>query len=449
MLLVQQRRFRDEISPVVKTGRKSFSLVFLLAIFLFAGTALKAQGDMRFFGTATKGGAPLSGATVTVLMDGKQIYNLTTGKNGKFKFTIDINHTYRINFSAPGCVDMYLTMDLRTPPDKAWVYPDYSAEIPFFAPGDPKVKTELFAQKPFIKIIFDGNKGFYDDPTYRFVDEIFKNPADEQRKQREELAKKEAEEKLRLAALDEKARKEESERQRLAKEEEDRRRAEEERRKNINIPPVNKTPAEDQPLTDPTMETDAIKLEREKQDKLEREKQNKNIRATYENNLLKLVAESERRNNLQKFNKMKEDAQSNSVVQTLRKEAQVKAENDFLIEKMKERQKQTLAHKRVKEERLKELVETAAKIERDTRATSMKPVAASQDLNYAQSPNVVVTTEDNFLTDTKTTVISWPGGIRTIFNVDEYLWGSRYYYHDGVEIDQKTYDAEIFRHKRN
>jgi hypothetical protein len=79
----------------------------------------------------------------------------------------------------------------------------------------------------------------------------------------------------------------------------------------------------------------------------------------------------------------------------------------------------------------------------------MKPVAASQDLNYAPSPNIVVTTEDNFLTDTKTTVISWPGGSQTIFSVDEYLWGSRYYYHDGVEIDQKTYDAELFRHKRN
>jgi hypothetical protein len=437
-------RFRPENAPLSRLGKSVFYRVLLLAVFLFIGSAAKAQGDMRFFGTATKGGAPLPGATVTVLMDGKQIYNLTTGKNGKFKFTIDINHNYRINFSAPGCVDMYITMDLHTPPDKAWVYPDYSAEIPFFAPGDPKIKTEMFALKPFIKIIFDGNKGFHDDPSYRFIDELFKNPMEEQRK-KEELAKKEADEKARVAA-EEKARKDEEERQRLAKEEEDRRKAEDERKKNI---PVNPTQKEQPKDPEPSMETDAIKLEREKQEKLEHEKQNKNIRANYENNLLKLVAESERRNNLQKYNKMKEDAEGNSVVQTLRKEAQVKAENDFLIERMKERQKQTLANKRVKEEHLKMLVETAAKVERDDRATRMKPVAASQDLNYAQSPNVVVTTEDNFLTDTKTTVISWPGGIRTIFSVDEYLWGSRYYYHDGLEIDQKTYDAELFRHKRN
>jgi hypothetical protein len=437
-------RFRPENPPLSRSGKSVFYRVLLLAVFLFIGSTAKAQGDMRFFGTATKGGAPLPGATVTVLMDGKQIYNLTTGKNGKFKFTIDINHNYRINFSAPGCVDMYITMDLHTPPDKAWVYPDYSAEIPFFAPGDPKIKTEMFAQKPFIKIIFDGNKGFHDDPSYRFIDELFKNPMEEQRK-KDELAKKEADEKAKVAA-EEKARKDEEERQRLAKEEEDRRKAEEEKKKNL---PVNPTQKEQPKDPEPSMETDAIKLERDKQEKLEHEKQNKNIRANYENNLLKLVAESERRNNLQKYNKMKEDAEGNSVVQTLRKEAQVKAENDFLIERMKERQKQTLANKRVKEEQLKMLVETAAKVERDDRATRMKPVAASQDLNYAQSPNVVVTTEDNFLTDTKTTVISWPGGIRTIFSVDEYLWGSRYYYHDGLEIDQKTYDAELFRHKRN
>ncbi|CAN5910064.1 hypothetical protein BH11BAC7_BH11BAC7_00070 [soil metagenome] len=448
MASAKRSNFSVKTPPFQLYSKRGVARILLLMIFIFAGSALKAQGDMRFFGTATKGGLPLPGATVTVLMDGKQIYNLTTGKNGKFKFTIDINHNYRINFSSPGCVDMYMMMDLHTPPDKAWVYPDYAAEIPFFVAGDAKVKTELFAQKPFIKIIFDGNKGFYDDPNYRFVEEIFKNPGDEQQRKRDELAKKEAEEKAKLAA-DEKMRRDDLERQRLSKEEEDKRKAEEERKKNINIPPVNKKPIENEPPAEPSMETDAIKLAREKQENLEHEKTNKNIRATYENNLLKLVAESERQNNLQKFNKMKDNAEGNSVVQTLRKEALVKADNDFLIQKMKERQKQTLANKRLKEEHLKLLVETAAKVERDTRATSMKPVVASQDLNYAPSPNVVVTTEENFLTDTKTTVISWPGGMRTIFNVDEYLWGSRYYYHDGVEIDQKTYDAEIFRHKRN
>lgn len=427
------------------TGQRNnpFHRGFLLVVLLFLGMAARAQGDMRFFGTATKDGKPLSGATVTVQMDGRQIINLTTGKNGKFKFTIDIGHSYRISFSAPGCVDMFMTMDLHVPADKAWIYPDYSAEIPFFSANDPKVKTELFAQKPFIKVVFDGDKGFYDDPKYRFIDEIFKDPLEEQRK-KDELAKKEAEEKAKRDA-DEKARKDEEERQRLAQEEEDRRRKEEEDKKKNTVT----TPVAEQPQQDPSMETDAIKLERDKQEKLNREKQNKNIRAQYENNLLKLVAESERRNNLQKFNKMKDDAQGNSVVQVMRLDAQVKAQNDFLIQQQRERQRQTLANRQVKELRLKQLVVTAALVDRDSKANHLRPVVSSVQLNYAPSPNIVVTTLDGIFSNTFTTVISWPGGKRTIFRIKEYWWGSRYYYRDDVEIDAKTYDAELYRRKRS
>lgn len=413
-------------------------------IVLFLGIAARAQGDMRFFGTAVKDGKPLPGAVVTVLMDGKQIINLTTGRNGKFKFTIDIGHSYRINFSAPGCVDMYMTMDLHTPPDKSWIYPDYVADIPFFTAGDPKVKTELFAQKPFIKVVFDGDKGFYDDPKYRFIDEIFKDPFEEQRK-KDELAKKEAEEKAKKEA-DEKARNDENERQRLAREaEEKQRKADEE--KNKNRPVIKNDP--EQHDDQPTMETDAIRLERERQEKLNREKQNKNIRSQYENNLLKLVAESERHNNIQKFNKMKDDAQGNSVVQTMRRESELKAQKDFLVGQQKERQKQTLANKQVKEERLKALVQTAAQIEREYKSTHLRPVLSSVPLNYTPSPNIVVTTLDGFFSDTRTTVISWPGGKRVIFRMKEYWWGSRYYYRDDTEIDVKTYEAELYRRKRS
>lgn len=414
----------------------------LVFLFLLSGMAARAQGDLRFFGTATRDGKPLSGATVTVLMDGKQIINLTTGKNGKFKFTIDIGHSYRINFSAPGCVDMHMLMDLHVPADKAWIYPDYVAEIPFFSSGDPKVKTELFAQKPFIKVVFDGSKGFYDDPKYRFIDEIFKDPLEEQRK-KDELAKKEAEERAKREA-EEKARKEEEDRIRLAQEEADRKKREEEERNKKNN---TQTVTDDQP-EDASMESDAIRLEREKQERLNREKQNKNIRAQYENNLLKLVAESERKNNLQKFNKMKEDAEGNSVVQTMRREAEVKAQNDYLIQLNKEKQKQTLANRRVKEQQVRQLVQTAALVERDYRLNNLKPVASSVPLDYTPSPHVVVTTQDGIFSNIISTVISWPGGPRTVFHVEEYWWGSRYYYRDDVEIDAKTYEAEIYRHKR-
>ena len=403
---------------------------------MFLITFSKAQGDMRFLGAATKDGSPLSGATVAVVMDGKQIFNLKTGKNGKFKFIIDLGHLYRINFYSAGCVEMFMDMDLRTPTEKAWVFPDYSVEVPFFVSGDSKVKTELFRAKPFIKIIFDGDNGFHDDPSYHFVEEILKSPKEEQKK-KEVIAKKEDEEKARIAA-EAIARKAEEERQRIA----------EASKKKIGLQKVTE-------ILDPSssmnngMESDAISLERKKQEKQESDKQNKNIRATYQNNLIKLIASSERQSNLKKFNRMKEDAQANSVIQALRSAALIKAENSFLIAKMKERKRQTLVNKYIKEQLLKELIESASTIERDALAVAMKPIIYLQNLNYTPSPNIVVTVCDNYIVKTIANVISWPNGTRTVFNIDEYFWGIRYYYQDGVEIDQKNYDSELFKHKRS
>ncbi|HEU4717824.1 MAG TPA: carboxypeptidase regulatory-like domain-containing protein [Bacteroidia bacterium] len=429
------------------TRKTSFSAHFkakiLLPFLLLLPFFVEAQGDMRFFGTATKDNKPLPGATVTVLMDGKQIHQVTTGKNGKFKFTLDINHDYRINFSAPGCVDMYMTLDLHTPPDKAWIYPDYVSDIPFFSAGDPKVKTELFAQKPFIKVIFDGGQGFKDDPTYRFIDEIFKDPMEEQRK-KEELARKQAADKARQDSID-LANKMANDAL-LAQQEADRRRKEEEDKSKNH--PANNPPA-DGNTNVPTMESDEIRLEKEKQEQLAREKQNKTIRAQYENNLLKLVAESEKKTNISKFNKMKDEAMTNSVIEAMRREAEAKAQGTYLIEQQKEKQRQTLANRQIRAEEVSRLIVTVAQIEKTLRVSGMKPVAASEMQNYAPLPNVVVTYEDGFFSDRTSTVFTWPGGKRIIYNVIEFWWGGRYYYREGAEIDQKTYDAEIFRNKRS
>ncbi|GAB4131989.1 MAG: hypothetical protein Fur0041_02900 [Bacteroidia bacterium] len=398
-------------------------------------TFVRAQGDMRFFGTATKGGKPLSGALVNVYMDGKLIINLTTGKNGKFRFTVDIGHTYRINFSSPGCVDMYMTMDLKVPPEKAWIYPDYVAEIPFFEPNDPKIKTDLFAKKPFIKVIFDGTQGFYDDPSYRFIDEVFKDPLEEQKIL---LAKKEAEERTRKEA-EEKAKKEEEERLRLEREAELKRKAEEELKKNQQ---------KDNEAQQPTMESDAIKLEKEKQEKLEQEKQNRNIRNQYENNLLKMVAESERKTNLQKYNKMKEDADANSVVQVMRLEAQRKAQSDYLMEQQKERMRQELANKQVKSEKLNRLIQTVAQLERTEKAGKLRPVVKAGPLNYIPSPHIITTTEDGFFSDVITTIIWWPGGKHIAFKKVIYWWGT-YYYKEEKEITEKIYNEERSAYRRS
>lgn len=413
-------------------SRPAFAkMVFFVLAFFLSGTKLFAQGDLRFFGTATKGGQPLSGATVTVDMDGKQIINLTTGRNGKFKFTIDIGHTYRINFAAPGCVNMYMTMDLKVPPDKAWIYPDYQVEIPFFAPDDPKVNTDLYAKKPFIKVIYDGQTGFHDDPAYRFIDEIFKDPAEEARKKEEERLRKEAEQR---------------EKDRLAEEERLRKLAEEQR----NIPqPVIPQPTQTVtptqttvPTTDPSMETEAIRLEREKQEKDNQKKDNQSVRAAYENNLLKMVAESEKKNNIEKYNQMKDDAEVNSVVSALRRQAEVKGQREFLIEQDKERQRQTRANIQVRELQVRQLIETSAFVQREISLAAMKPVVASGPLSYVPSPHFVTTNLRGFWTSEKRVVLSWPGGKSMVFTIVKYWWAS-YFYIDGKEVEEKVYQESL------
>jgi hypothetical protein len=407
--------------------------VFGILTFLFLGAKLNAQGDMRFFGTATKGGQPLSGATVSVDMDGKQIIYLTTGKNGKFKFTIDIGHTYRINFSAPGCVNMYMTMDLKVPADKAWIYPDYQVEIPFFEPNDPKVNTALYSKKPFIKVIYDGGTGFHDDPAYRFIDEVFKDPAEEARRKEEERLKKEAEqkEKDRLAA-------EESERLRKL--------AEEQQRNNNPQTPIltqpTVTPTNTATPTDPSMETEAIQLERDKQDKENQKKDNQSVRAAYENNLLKMVAESEKKNNIEKYNQMKEDAEVNSVVSALRRQATVKGEREFLIDKEKERQRQTKANIQIRELQVRNLIETSAQVERDISLAGFKPMASTGPLNYIPSPHFVTTTLKGFWCDEKKIVITWPGGKSTVFKTVKYWWAC-YFYIDDKGVEEKIYKESL------
>lgn len=415
----------------------SFQRAILATLLLLFGSAhaLKAQGDLRFFGTATKDGKPLSGAAVTVLMDGKQIINLTTGKNGKFKFTIDLGHFYRINYSAPGCVDMHMTMDLKVPAEKSWIYPDYVVEVPFFSPGDSKVKTELYGQKPFIKVIYDGSAGFHDDPSYRFIDEIFKDPNEELRKrQEEERLKREADEKARL-----------EEEERLKKQREELERTTQ--NPAVVQPQDNKSK---DPVADPVpvegMETEAMRLERERQEREREERENKNVKANYENNLLKMVAESEKKSNLQKYNRMKEEAEGNSVVSALRKQAQVKGQREFLIEQDKERQRQTRVNRQARELQLRKLVETSAQVERDINVSGMKPVVSSGPLNYQPHPHFVTVIRNGIWTDEKQIVISWPGGKRTIFKTVSYWWAD-YFYIDEKEVTQQEFETgmELYR----
>jgi hypothetical protein len=413
----------------------------ILLLFCFTPSILFSQGDMRFFGTATKDDHPFPGATVHVTIDGHEYKTVITGRNGKFKFDFDFGHQYRLNFSALGCVDMFMLLDLRVPADKMSLFPDYQIEVPFFEPGSKKVKVAKYKDLPFAKVVFDGKNGFEDDPNYKFTDDILIDQEAESRKMAaihaaEEKAKEEAEKKAREDELAERDRKAKALAEQKALEEAVARAKDEESRKR-----AEKALKDNQ---EQSMETEAMRLEREKQAKSTLEKKNRGIKSQYENDLLKMVAESEKKANLQKYNKMKEESQSNSVIRSMRKEAEIKVAAELLRQEAKQKQEQTLSNKQVKSTQIKKLVEAAALTERTIHIAN----SAGEDpktYTHISPPNVVVSVREGILSDIRSTVIT-KGTEQIFFRQETYIWGTIYYYKDNREIDARTYNTEIAKY---
>jgi hypothetical protein len=413
----------------------------IFSLFFLAPFAQLAQGDLRFFGTATKDDHPFPGATVHVTMDGQAYKKVITGRNGKFKFDFDFGHQYRLSFSALGCVDMFMLMDLRVPSDKMSLFPDYQIEVPFFEPLSKKVNVVKYKDQPFAKVVFDGKNGFEDDPNYKFTDDILIDQEAESRRMAaihaaEEKEKEEKDKKAREDELAERERKMKAAAEQksledavaLARDEESRKRAEKSLKEN----------------QEESMETEAIRLEREKQEKSTLEKKNRGIKSQYENDLLKMVAESEKKANLLKYNKMKEESQSNSVIKSMRKEAELKAAAELLRQEARQKQEQTLSNKQLKSTQIKKLVEAAALTERTIHIANT-PKQDPKTYSHISPPNVVVSVIETILSDVRSTVIT-NGTEQVYFRQETYFWGNSYYYKDNREIDVKTYCIEIAKY---
>src|SRR6476646_1624507 len=132
--------------------------LLLLSFFLFsARTFSQAPGMLEFAGRLVKDNKPLSGATVTVLRNGTiEQEVMKPGKNGKFRCYLVFGVDYKITFSYPGCVDMYLMVyTSKLPKQRSDLFPLYETEIPFFESNDPAIRISKF-KNPFTKVIFDG-----------------------------------------------------------------------------------------------------------------------------------------------------------------------------------------------------------------------------------------------------------------------------------------------------
>jgi hypothetical protein len=423
--------------------------LLLLAGFLFCispkDSFAQAPGMLEFSGRLIKDGKPLSGATVTVYRNGTiEQEVLKPGKNGKFRCYLIFGVDYKIAFSYPGCVDMHLMVyTSKLPKERSDLFPLYQADIPFFESNDPGIRVNKF-KNPFTKVIYDGKKAFMDDEAYLaaftkdlIIDqaELARLKAEKEAKEKAERDKLEAAEKAKKDA-EEKARKE-AEAKLLAEQKEKmdaiareaelaRLKVEEESKQNANQ----------------TMETEAMRLQREKQAKEQLAKKNKEIKAKYENELLKLVAENERMAKQKAFNKQKQEARTNTVIEQMRRETETKAKGDKLREDIKLKKKKELENKHYKTNEMRKLVEAAAFAERSVRIGSQKSLPQPKDYVRKDPPNVAVIVDEGLVKTTRTTVITQGKKLDT-YRKETYFWGNVYCYKNGVEITETVYNAEI------
>lgn len=400
---------------------------------------------LEFAGRTIKDNKPIAGATVTVYRNGTiNQEEIKTGKNGKFRFYLVFGSDYKITFSYPGCVDMYLMVYTgKLPKERSDLFPLYETDVPLFEATNTQVRLAKY-KSPFTKVIFDGKKAFMDDESYlaSFTKDLLIDPSEQARifaekeaKEKEERDRIEAAEKARRDAED-KARRDAEERllaEQRAREDAIAREAELARLKEE---------ADKKQSDNKSMETEAMRLQREHEAKEQLAKKNKEIKTKYENDLLKLVAENERLAKEKAFSKQKLEARSNTVIEQMRRETELKAKADKLREDNKLRKKKELENQQYKLSEMRKLVEAAAFAERSVKVSSQKTPPDATHYVRRELPNVAVTVDEGFFKTTRTTVITQNRRLDT-YRKETYLWGSVYCYKNNIEIDEITYNAEV------
>lgn len=423
------------------------SILVLSLLFLFSSNTSTAQvGMLEFAGRTVKDGSPLPGATVTVYRNGTiEQEKVKVGKNGKFKFFLVFGTDYKITFSAPGHVDMYLMVYTgKLGKERSDLFPLYQTEVPFIEPTNPGVRVSKF-KNPFTKVIFDGKKAFMDDEAYlaAFQKDLLIDPAE----QAKLLAEKEAKEKAEKDKLEaaEKAKRDAEEKIRKAAEEKllaEQRAKEEALAREAELARL-KAESENAKLNeDHSMETEAMRLQREKEEKERLAKKNQEIKSKYVNDLLKLVAENERMAKQHAFNKQKREARSNTVIEQMRRESELKAKADNLREGNKLKKKKELQNQQLKITEMKKLVEAAAFAERTVRISKQTSLPDVKGYQPKELPNVGVEIDEGILKVVRTTTVTQGKKLDT-YRKETYFWGTVTCYKNGVEIPETAYNAEI------
>lgn len=433
--------------------RKSTCFLFLL--FFTLNIFSQEKGYLEFDGRCVKDHQALKGANIAVYKGSLKVTELTTGKNGKYQFFLDFGMDYKITYSYVGCADMFIMIYAsKCPADKA-IYPIYDGDVPFFEYNKPTINYGSF-KNPFTKIIYDGNKQFRDDEAYvqDFLEQL--NITPEEIKNRDsklaaEKEKKELEAKLKRDTEEKKRDAEEKERQqqltdaqRHAQEEADRikKLADEKARDEKKNSESKNTITKQETESKQTMASEEVQLTIEKEKRNIKEKQNKAIKASYESDLLKIVATNERTEKESQFKKDKNKAQITEVIETLKKEAEVKAKSEQVIFDTKVRNKQAVLNSGIKNNEMLTLIRQSAYNDRSIRYTLHKKFPDAK--TYKPSGIIGISSDvDKGTFKTTYTYNITNGNDKTTYRRESYSWGLNYYYKNDKDLDEPTYLKEL------
>ncbi|MCW3084899.1 MAG: hypothetical protein JWP12_2265 [Bacteroidetes bacterium] len=441
MRVVNTNFIDKQISPLCRC------LLLMTFLLFFSGHTVFAQapGMLEFGGRTVKDNKPISGATVTVYRNGNiNQEELKTGKNGKFRFYLVFGSDYKITFSYPGCVDMFLMVyTSKLPKERSDLFPLYETEIPFFESNNAQVRISKY-KNPFTKVIYDGKKAFMDDEAYlaAFTKDLLIDPSE----QAKLFAEKEAAEKAEKDKLEatEKAKRDAEDK--AKRDAEDKLLAEQKAKEDALAREMElarlKLEADKKQNVDKSMETEAMRLQREKEEKEQLAKKNKEIKTKYENDLLKLVAENERIAKEKAFSKQKLEVRSNTVIEQMKRETELKAKADGLREEAELKKKKELENKQYKLNEMRKLVEAAAFADRSVKISNQKVTPDATHYVRRILPNVAVTVDDGYIKTVRTTVVT-QGKQQDTYRKETYFWGSVYCYKNNIEIDEITYNAEV------
>jgi hypothetical protein len=415
--------------------------VVLCCVFILQTNIAKAQapGMLEFGGRTVKDNKPLAGAVVTVYRNGTiQQEQIKTGKNGKFRFFLVFGSDYKITFSYSNCVDMYLmvyTGQLKK--EKTDIFPLYEMEVPFFELTNTTIRVDKY-KEPFAKIVYDGKKAFMDDEAY--MDQFTKDIVIDIDEQEKILAEKQAKEKAEKEKLElaEKTKKDAEEK---AKKDAEEKLLAEEKAKQDEIDKANELARlKEQLAADETMETEAIRLQREKEAKTLMAKKNKEIKTNYENDLLRMVAENEKQEKQKVLNKY--EARANTVITQMKSEADVKAKADVLRQEQSLRKKKMLENQQYKNHEVSKLIEAAAFAERSVKISNSKTTPNVNNYVKKEIPNFTVSIQEGLTKTIRTTTVKQEKKL-DLYRKETYFWGGAYYYKNNIEIDELTYNKEV------